>query len=110
MNLSEAMFVWYIFRNDKLNNYCSISWILTFYLQRLIRMMDVSCSQRDMILCFMLYLLNKSNTSNKKLKQYSFMKWNDKENEEKVVNIFKILSDSLDFFSVFFTKKWISDK
>lgn len=73
-------------------------------------MMDVSCSQRDMILCFMLYLLNKSNTSNKKLKQYSFMKWNDKENEEKVVNIFKILSDSLDFFSVFFTKKWISDK
>lgn len=73
-------------------------------------MMDVSCSQRDMILCFMLYLLNKSNTSNKKLKQYSFMKWNDKENEEKVVNIFKILSESLDLFSVFFTKKWISDK
>lgn len=72
-------------------------------------MMDVSCSQRDMILCFMLYLLNKSNTSNKKLKQYSFMKWNDKENEEKV-DIFKILSESLDFFSVFFTKKWISDK
>lgn len=73
-------------------------------------MMDVSCSQRDMILCFMLYLLNKSNTSNKKLKQYSFMKWNDKENEEKVVDIFKILSESLDLFSVFFTKKWISDK
>lgn len=72
-------------------------------------MMDVSCSQRDMILCFMLYLLNKSNTSNKKLKQYSFMKWNDKENEEKVVDIFKILSESLDFFS-FFYKKWISDK
>lgn len=72
-------------------------------------MMDVSCSQRDMILCFMLYLLNKSNTSNKKLKQYSFMKWNDKENEEKV-DIFKILSESLDFFSFFFTKKWISDK
>lgn len=73
-------------------------------------MMDVSCNQRDMILCFMLYLLNKSNTSNKKLKQYSFMKWNDKENEEKVVDIFKILSESLDLFSVFFTKKWISDK
>lgn len=67
--------------------------------------MDVSCSQRDMILCFMLYLLNKSNTSNKKLKQYSFMKWNDKENEEKVVDIFKILSESLDLFSVFFYKK-----
>lgn len=66
--------------------------------------MDVSCSQRDMILCFMLYLLNKSNTSNKKLKQYSFMKWNDKENEEKV-DIFKILSESLDFFSFFFHKK-----
>lgn len=73
-------------------------------------MMDVSCSQRDMILYFMLYLLNKSNMSNKKLKQYSFMKWNDKENEEKVVDIFKILSESLDLFSVFFTKKWISDK
>lgn len=73
-------------------------------------MMDVSCSQRDMILYFMLYLLNKSNMSNKKLKQYSFMKWNDKENEEKVVDIFKILSESLDFFSFFFTKKWISDK
>lgn len=72
-------------------------------------MMDVNCSQRDMILCFMLYLLNRSNTSNKKLKQYSFMKWNDKENEEKVVDIFKILSESLDFFS-FFYKKWISDK
>lgn len=67
--------------------------------------MDVSCSQRDMILYFMLYLLNKSNTSNKKLKQYSFMKWNDKENEEKVVDIFKILSESLDFFSFFFYKK-----
>lgn len=38
------------------------------------------------------------------------MKWNDKENEEKVVDIFKILSESLDFFSFFFTKKWISDK
>lgn len=37
------------------------------------------------------------------------MKWNDKENEEKVVDIFKILSESLDFF-FFFTKKWISDK
>lgn len=68
-------------------------------------MMDVSCSQRDMILCFMLYLLNKSNTSNKKLKQYSFMKWNDKENEEKVIDIFKILSEYLDFFSFFFLQK-----
>lgn len=28
------------------------------------------------------------------------MKWNDKENEEKV-DIFKILSESLDFFSFF---------
>lgn len=31
------------------------------------------------------------------------MKWNDKENEEKV-DIFKILSESLDFFSFFLQK------